>query len=172
MKFNTNQQRKWVGKSTKFGSKTSIGAASGAPDTVWCPGRAPHELATLGFFWETLHYNSPDCPACTGHVRWTNRATVRCANGRLRWTVKRWTVHKSEGRAAKSERTRHVRCATELFGAARRQKVSTVNCSKPQRSADVAGTGQWTVPCPVHHRTIRCAIDSNNWNSGRGYKYP
>jgi hypothetical protein len=53
----------------KIGAKTSNGAASGAPDIVRCPGRAPHELATLGFFWETLHYNSSDCSVCTGHVR-------------------------------------------------------------------------------------------------------
>jgi hypothetical protein len=39
-----------LGNSTKFGAKTSIGAASGAPDTVWCPGEGTHELAALEFF--------------------------------------------------------------------------------------------------------------------------
>jgi hypothetical protein len=27
-----------------FGAMTSIGAASGAPDTVWCPGQGTNEL--------------------------------------------------------------------------------------------------------------------------------
>jgi hypothetical protein len=52
-----------------FGAKTSIGAASGAPDIVRCPSRAPHELAALGVFLESLRYNSSDCLVCTRHVR-------------------------------------------------------------------------------------------------------
>jgi hypothetical protein len=48
----------------------------------------------------------------------------------------------SEIRAAKSERTGHVQCATGLSGAARGQKTSTVKCSKAQRSTNVTGTGQ------------------------------
>jgi hypothetical protein len=32
-----------------FGAMTNIGAASGAPDTVRCPGQSTNELATLGF---------------------------------------------------------------------------------------------------------------------------
>jgi hypothetical protein len=59
--------------------------------------------------------------------------------------------------AAKLERTGHVRCATGLSGAPTSQRAPTVNRSKTQRCADVARTGQWTVPCPVHHRTVRCA---------------
>jgi hypothetical protein len=39
-------------------------------------GRAPSEHATLGFSQDTLRYNSLDCPVCTEHVRWANRATV------------------------------------------------------------------------------------------------
>jgi hypothetical protein len=58
-----------VGDPTRIGAKISFGATSGAPDTVWCPGRAPPELATLGFHREPLRYNSPDYPVCTGHVR-------------------------------------------------------------------------------------------------------
>jgi hypothetical protein len=57
----------------------------------------------------------------------------------------------------KSECIEHVRCGTGLSGAATRQRVPTVNRSKPQCRADVARTGQWTVPCPVHHRTVWCA---------------
>jgi hypothetical protein len=77
-------------------------------------------------------------------------------NGRLRWTIK---VHNAEVRSQSYEVKTHrtVRGATGLSGAARGQMTLTVNCSKPQRSVDVARTGQWTVPCPVHHWTVRCA---------------
>jgi hypothetical protein len=57
------------GNSTKFGAKTSSGAASGAPDTIRCLSQGTHELAALGFFPESLRYNSADYPVCTGHVR-------------------------------------------------------------------------------------------------------
>jgi hypothetical protein len=80
------------------------------------------------------------------------------SNGNLRPTVdsKRWIVQvRSESR--KSECIGHVRCATGLSGATTRQRTSTVNRSKPQQCADVARTGQWTVPYLVHHRTVRCA---------------
>jgi hypothetical protein len=43
--------------STKIGVKTSIGAGSGAPDTVRCLDQAHPELATLGFLKEALRYN-------------------------------------------------------------------------------------------------------------------
>jgi hypothetical protein len=49
IKFNINQERNSVGDTTKFGAKTSNGTASGAPDTVQCPGQALRELATLRF---------------------------------------------------------------------------------------------------------------------------
>jgi hypothetical protein len=49
------------------------------------------------------------------------------------------------------------RCATGLSGAAKEQTTSTLNHSKPQRSADVAHTGLWTVMCSMHHRTVWCA---------------
>jgi hypothetical protein len=42
---------------------------------------------------------------------------------------------------AKSERTGHVWYAIGLSGAARSQKTSTINLSKPQWAADVAHTG-------------------------------
>jgi hypothetical protein len=50
-----------LGNSTKFGANTSIGAASGASDSVRCLGQGTHELAALGFFPESLCYNSLDC---------------------------------------------------------------------------------------------------------------
>jgi hypothetical protein len=60
-------------ESTKFGAKTRNGAPSGAPDsvrwcapdTVWCPGRAPSELVALRFLRKPLHYNPSDCLVCT-----------------------------------------------------------------------------------------------------------
>jgi hypothetical protein len=58
--------------------KTCISAANGTPDTVRCPSQGTHELVTLGFFCESLRYNSPDCAVCTGHVWWANGATVNC----------------------------------------------------------------------------------------------
>jgi hypothetical protein len=62
-------------------------------------------------------------------------------NGRLRCTVKVNGVQvRSQGCEVRTHRI--VRCATGLSGAARRQMTSTVNSSKPQRSADMAGTGQ------------------------------
>jgi hypothetical protein len=50
------------------------------------------------------------------------------ANGRLQ----KCTVMNSA--AQKSEVTEHVRCATGLSGAAKGQRVPTVNSSKPQRA--------------------------------------
>jgi hypothetical protein len=57
---------------------------------------------------------------------------------------------RSQSQSAKWERTGQS-------GAARGQETSMVNSSKPQRSADVAHTGQCTVQCPVHHQTVWCA---------------
>lgn len=119
LKVQHKPRKKISWDSTKIGAKTSIDAVSGAPNSVRCPGQAPRELATLGFLREALHYNSSDCPMS----QWSN--------GHLRSTV---TMQKSKVRAAKSERIR-------LSSAARRQRTSTVNRSKPQRVADVARTG-------------------------------
>jgi hypothetical protein len=59
---------------------------------------------------------------------------------------------------------RTVWCATGLSGAPKGQTTSTVNSSKPQRSADVALTGQWTVECPLHHRIVRCTQRTDDFN--------
>jgi hypothetical protein len=74
--------------------------------------------------------------------RWT-LPTIDCADG---GTVNSAEV-KSQNCKVRTHRT--VRCATRLSGATRGQRTSTINRSKPQRSANVARTGQWTVPCPV-----------------------
>jgi hypothetical protein len=123
--------KKKLGTLQSLEQKTCIGAASGTTDTVRCPGRGIHELVAPGFFWESLRYNSPDCPVCTRHVQWANRATVNCV---LRSTA---AYSKSEQcTSQKSERT-------GLSDAARGQRTSMVNRSKPQRSTDVTGTEQW-----------------------------
>jgi hypothetical protein len=136
---------------------TSIGAASGASNTVQCPGQGTNELATLGFFWEALRYNLPEYPVCTEQCPVSQQS-----NGYLHATVD----CKSEQWAVRSQSSNvrtigHVRCATGLSGAARRQRTSTVNRSKPQRATNVARTEHWTVPCLVRHRTVWCAIDNN-----------
>jgi hypothetical protein len=100
------------------------------------------------------------------------------SNGQMRqwstaWTVKRCTVQKSKVRAAMSERTGHVRCATRLSGAARGQKTSPVNRSKPQRSADMAApdseqchvrctAGLSGVPSTATTRIVVVAINTPN----------
>jgi hypothetical protein len=55
-----------------------------------------HELAALGFFPESLRYNSPECPVCTEHVRQANGATVNCAQ----WST---AVNSAQCRSQKSE---------------------------------------------------------------------
>jgi hypothetical protein len=89
------------------------------------PGRAPLELATLGFSQGALRYNSPDCPVCTRHVRWANGATVTAHNDRLqKWTVERTMQVRCQ--AAKSERT-------GLSGAAIGQRVLTWRAPKSEQ---------------------------------------
>jgi hypothetical protein len=141
--------KEMLGNSTKFGAKTSIGAASCTPNTIWCPGRAPKRTSRSRVFPESLLYNSPDCSA------------NQRRNGQMCPMVdcgEQWTMDNTEVRSqnCKVKTHRTVRCATGLPGAARGQTTSMVNCSKPQRSADMARIGQWTVSCPVHHRTVRC----------------
>jgi hypothetical protein len=55
------------------------------------------------------------------------------ANGRLP-KVNIGEHYAAELRAEKSERTEHVWCGTGLSGAARGQRVPTVDRSKPQRA--------------------------------------
>jgi hypothetical protein len=90
---------------------------------------------------------------CHRTIWWAHGAMVNFANGRPRSSL---TVR---GQKTVCDVRSHqiVRCATGLSGAPKGLKSSTVNSSKPQRSADVALTGQWTMECPVHHRTIRRA---------------
>jgi hypothetical protein len=128
IKFNINIQRKRLEGILQSLEHTRISAASSAPDTVWCPSQAPRELASLDFSQRSsaiIH------------------RTVRCDNGATVNFAQRSTVLTAKQKSDCKVRThRTVRCATEQSGAARGQKTSTVNTSKPQWSADVARTEQ------------------------------
>jgi hypothetical protein len=103
--------------------------------------KAPHDLAALGF--------------SQSHSSIIHR-TIRCAsdypvsqrsNGQLRSTVDYaddGIVNRAQVRSqnCKVRTHRTVRYATRLSGAARGQRTSMVNRSKPQWSADVACTGE------------------------------
>jgi hypothetical protein len=103
--------------------------------------KAPRELAALEFSQShsaIIHRTircAPDCPVS----QWSNgqkRPTVDYADDGIVNT----TEVRSQNCKVRTHRT--VRCATRLFGDARGQRTSMVNRSKPQRSADVACTGQ------------------------------
>jgi hypothetical protein len=117
---------------------------------------APNEHATLGNSLGALCYNSPNCPVCTGHVRWASGATVTT---RQRSTAK---VNSSEQcvaevRAQKLEVTGHVQCGTGLFGAAIGQGFQRSSAPKPQWACWRGVHRTLNSACPVRHRTVRCA---------------
>jgi hypothetical protein len=97
---------------------------------------ALYELTALGFSQRAFAISHRT-------VRWANGATTNFVNGRLRWWEEQWTLQKSE----------HTRLSVAASG----QQTLMINNSKPQRLADMARIGQWTVPYPVHHRTVRYA---------------
>jgi hypothetical protein len=61
-----------------FGAMTSIGATSGAPDTVQCLGQGTNELATLGFSERRSAIIHRTVWCAPDSVRWANGATVTC----------------------------------------------------------------------------------------------
>jgi hypothetical protein len=114
-----------------FVQAMALGILSGVHQTLsGAQAKAPRELATL---WFSQSHSTI--------IHWT----VRCApdypmsqqsNGQLCPTVDcadDSTMNRAKVRTTKLE-------CTGLSGAARGQRTSTVNCSKPQRSADVAHT--------------------------------
>jgi hypothetical protein len=162
-KVHINIQRNDLGNSTWLEQNRS-GAAYGAPDivrcasnTVRCPGWSTPRTGRSRVFLRArplkfigLSGAPPDCPV----IQWSN--------GQLSPTVDYATARavcstRSQKTFCDDRSYQTIRCATGLFGATRRQKTSTIKTSKPQRSADVALTGRWTMQCPVHHRTVRCA---------------
>jgi hypothetical protein len=82
----------------KVWSKTEIGAASGAPDIVRCPGRGTSRTSRSRVFSARVRYNSLDYPVCHRTVRWANGAMVNFSNGRLHWRV-----NSAQSRSRKSE---------------------------------------------------------------------
>jgi hypothetical protein len=135
IKFTFTYNEIELGNSTK--EHTRFGAACGAPDTVWCPRLQPSRTDRSRIFLELICYNSPDCLVSHQTIRCANGATVNFTNGRLQYSL---TV-RSQSQSAKSECT-VLSGAPPDCGAARGQRTSTVNSSKPQRSVDVARTGQ------------------------------
>jgi hypothetical protein len=128
----------------------------------WCTGhflvpRPRHQRTSRSrVFWEALCYNSPNFPVCTWQCpvsQWSNGQTRTTIDCDVRWTVNSAQV-RSQNWEVRTHRT--VRCATGLSGATIGQSTSMVNHSKPQWSADVAGTREWEVSCPVHHQSVRC----------------
>jgi hypothetical protein len=155
-----------------FGAKTSIGAASGAHDTVRCPGQGTPWTGRSRVFAESLRYNSPDYLVCTRHVRWANGATVNCAQRSTMVNSEQWSVQRWEVKTAKSEHT-------GLSG-------MPPDCPVPQEDKGLQrsttpnpnGLLMWHAPdneqCHVRCTTGRSGvpIDNNDWNSGWSYKYP
>jgi hypothetical protein len=109
-------------------------------------------------------YRTVRCAPDMSDVPTEQRSTA--INDRLPWKVK---VCSAEVRSQSYKVRTHwtVRCATGLSDAARGQMTSPVNRSKPQQAADVARTGQWIEPCPVHHRTVRCARQQQSQPTSR-----
>jgi hypothetical protein len=75
---------------------TRIGAASGAPDTVWCPGWSTSRTGRSRVFSKLIRYNSPDCPMSHHTIRWANGATVNFAQWSTALTAVQSVEQKSE----------------------------------------------------------------------------
>jgi hypothetical protein len=148
-----------LGNSTWLEQNRTI-AACGAPNTIRCPGWALRELAAHEISWSSSAKIHRTVRCATGLSGETMEQWSTLPNGRLRWL--RRNLQRRSQKSICNDRIRcTVWCATGLSGAAKGQTTSTVNHSKLQRSADVELTRQWTVECPVHHRTVRCAHRHN-----------
>jgi hypothetical protein len=117
--------------------------------TGQCPVHQGTQLRTahLWEFWESLRYNSPDCPVCQRSNDYYS------ANGRLQQQLMRYIARRSRSRARRrtGQSTGPVRCTTGLSGD---RDVRSSNGQNP-----TAGLRGWrTGQCPVAHRTVRCAI--------------
>jgi hypothetical protein len=76
IKFNINIQRKRLEGILQSLEHTRLGAASGAPDTVRCPGCSPPWTGRSRVFSARVLYNSSDCPVHHWSIRWANIVTV------------------------------------------------------------------------------------------------
>jgi hypothetical protein len=75
-RFTTSQLKRPILDSTKEQRDNrrhlwsgGTGLSGAPPDSVRCTRGLQLKLATFGKFQRRLHYNSPDCPVHTGHVR-------------------------------------------------------------------------------------------------------
>jgi hypothetical protein len=96
-------------------------------------GPGANKPATLGNPPGALRYNSSNCLVCT---ELSDELAEQRLPARQQSTTEVYSDEQchAEVRAAKSEVTGHVWCGTGLSGAAKRQRVKTVNSSKPQRA--------------------------------------
>jgi hypothetical protein len=166
-KVHIHIQRKWSWNNSTSLDQNRLVAASGAPDcpVPWLEHFANWPLSSfLGarpLKITGLSGVPPDCSVSSQ------------SKGRLRQQLTVRLRPQSTALEVKRQSHRTVWCATGLCRAPKGQKSSTVNRSKPQRSANVALIGHWTVECPVHHRIVRCAHrQSSHSMAGWGYKYP
>jgi hypothetical protein len=127
---------------------TSIGAASGAPDTVRCLGQGTNELATLGFserHSDIIHWTVRCAPDC---VRWANGTTVTC----VQQSTAKVNSARSEVRAAMSGRTGYVWCSykTKEFNGQSLQTPTSI-WRGTHRIVNNAMSGA-PPNCPVRHQ--------------------
>jgi hypothetical protein len=155
-KVHIHTQGKWPLGNSRSKEQNRLAPAYGAPDCPVCTRQCPVPRLARPVNWPLseicstsplkttgLFAVSPDCPMSPqSNDRLRQRSTA--VNCTAVWSAK------GQGQSAMSGRTGQS-------SAPKGQMTSTVNNSKPQRSADVALTGQWTVECPMHHRTIQCA---------------
>jgi hypothetical protein len=125
------------------------------PDSVRCAkGVRPQELASVGKLQRLVHYNSPDCPVCTGLSGATPEQRLLRTNGYLlRYLMRAQRAQESESPML-AHRTTNSTCpvCTGHQGGPTSQKLQR---SESNGRDDVAGgTGLSGV-----HRTIRCAIE-------------
>jgi hypothetical protein len=126
--------------------------------TVRCAkGGRPQELASFGKLQHLVHYNSPDCPVCTGLSGATPKQRLLCANGYLQRHLMRAQRAQMAGAPMLAHRTANSACpvCTGHPGGPTSQKLQR---SESNGSDDVAGgTGLSGV-----HRTVRCAIEQTD----------
>ena len=125
------------------------------PDSVRCAkGSRPQELASFGKLQRLVHYNSPDCPVCTGL---SGATPVQRLSPRQRLSAAhllRALRAQKSGAPILAHRTRNSACpvCTGHPGGPTSQKLQR---SESNGSDDMAGgTGLSGV-----HRTVRCAIE-------------
>jgi hypothetical protein len=115
------------------------------PDSVRCAkGGRPQELASFGKSQRLVHYNSPDCPVCTGLSGATPEQRLVGANGYLRRIKCARSARRSQARPYlhTGQGTVPVRCAPDT------QAGPQVRSSNGQNPTAVM-TWQGAPDCPV-----------------------